>query len=644
MGQSFVARNEMTLVDTIELKGKSATFRQHVPDLRKLIQRKKEKNDYDVLWFLTLNRFDRDRSEGEDLFRDFEKAGVLIITEKEGTFTGKYGWLKRQMYLSEAQGYVEDLALHAGTGVVRLVKEGVLPHGVHPPFGIDKMYTDAKGVPQFILRKVSKGLVHRLDPEGNKVGEYASGGENKAISWRIPGGKVTLVPGDPDKVDAVRRIYKLHHVDGWGTHRIASLLNSEGVRSMWGGTFSMGAVEAMLNNATYTGVGYANMWTAAKHCSHGKDGPVVYETPREPSASFYDPKVMNKRITKKLRPMKDWIECRYPELETFLPEPIRQKAIDAQQAYFKARDLKLETNRAGRKAGGDRHYDTSYILSGLLHTVQGDENGNPVSMVGVGKHGKYRYYNAARNHYKPTGKLLLDKHVRAEPIEKAVLDALATTIGNGDEIVAIIRQKVDEAFEIAREGRDELEGLQEDKAAKEIQYRFILDELDPNNKHVVKAKLMQLDAELKTLDQRIGSIMQSQFISEDQVEKTVKAVVKQVRTLGTAVEKKTVTGRDMRRLLGLLLQRLDLDLETMTMYVDVGIPKWSIQRPEELDPNVTVDLISSRQDRDQPEELKPLIFGSFECVNATPRSKNACFKCSRKPPQQPETKPAQKAA
>src|SRR6185437_12872796 len=169
LGTLFATRNEMIKVDDFAIPGKSATLREHVPYLLELLHRRQTKRDYDALYFLTISRFDRQRAEGEELFQKFEKAGVLIVTEKEGTFTGKYGWIKRGMALQEAQGYVEDLAMHTVTGVMRLIKLGLMPHSTGPIYGIDRLYLDAAGVPQFILRRVSKGRIERRHPETKEL-------------------------------------------------------------------------------------------------------------------------------------------------------------------------------------------------------------------------------------------------------------------------------------------------------------------------------------------------------------------------------------------------------------------------------------------------------------------------------------------
>jgi DNA invertase Pin-like site-specific DNA recombinase len=169
LGVEYAKRTGMIVVDKTSLEGKSASLREHVPQLRELIRRKQKHQDFDALWFLTLSRFDRSRSDGEELFREFEKAGVLIVTEKQGCFTGRYGWIKRGIALQEAQAYVEDLAIQTAGGRLRLIKEGILPHTQNFPFALDRLYLDAYNKKQFILRKTGRGRVERLDPTTGKV-------------------------------------------------------------------------------------------------------------------------------------------------------------------------------------------------------------------------------------------------------------------------------------------------------------------------------------------------------------------------------------------------------------------------------------------------------------------------------------------
>jgi DNA invertase Pin-like site-specific DNA recombinase len=225
IGREFAKRNGLTVVDEVKLEGKSATLREHVPVLRNLIKRKRKVADFDTLWFLTISRFDRNRDEGDELFKEFEREGVLIVTEKQGTFGGKYGWLKRLMALQEAQAYVEDLAIHCNTGSYRMIREGFLPHCTGFPYGIDRLYLDSHNVPQFVLRKISPWRSDKLNPITKACeGVIEWDGESRKLSFRMPGGKVTLIPGREEYLDVVRRIFRLRYIERYSEARIAGAL------------------------------------------------------------------------------------------------------------------------------------------------------------------------------------------------------------------------------------------------------------------------------------------------------------------------------------------------------------------------------------------------------------------------------------
>jgi hypothetical protein len=631
LGEMFCARNEMIKVDSVSLPGKSASLREHVPYLKELLLRRQTKRDYDALYFLTLSRFDRARAEGEELFRAFEKAGVLIVTEKEGTFTGKYGWLKRGIVLQEAQGYVEDLAMHTATGSMRAIKLGLIPHCTSYVYGIDRKYLDAAGVAQYIARRLSKRETVRLHPEtGERLGIMVFETGGKGSSSRIAGGKITLVPGDPVKVAVVNRIFELRYVHGWGATRIARVLNNEGIPGPRVDEWCEPTIRQIYLNPLYTGTGITNRKTRAKYVTRGKDGPIVWETPRECQPRKDDPTIMCEILPTINRPSSEWVEVEFPDLTNFLSEQIRERAMKGQEQYLKSLDMKRELNLAGQASGGCRHHHDIFPLSGIIRELQ---TGNPMTgnRSGSGKvkgtsevREGYRSYKCSRAKYRPKN----DGRgvgIGAVPLEKAVLDAVTGVIGKDAELGGIVRQQVMDAFEAAQEGRNHFAELQNEKAELEDEYTIITRQLGRRGRELAMERANWIEHRLDALDEQIDLIGSTQLVTPEQVEETVVVVLDKLNGIGAMLESGEIKGRDLHRLYKTVIHRLDLDLVTKDVYLDIGLPRAILTGP--IDSRLVDNSANSTIHETGVGEA--LILASFDCQYKK-TSWKACLSCHRR--------------
>jgi hypothetical protein len=75
-------------------------------------------------------------------------------------------------------------------------------------------------------------------------------GRNKALLGRlehksIQTDRVVLVPGPPDEIEVVQRIYRSFVEDGRGEGEIAAVLNAEGIRTDLGRPWTHGTVHQM---------------------------------------------------------------------------------------------------------------------------------------------------------------------------------------------------------------------------------------------------------------------------------------------------------------------------------------------------------------------------------------------------------------
>jgi DNA invertase Pin-like site-specific DNA recombinase len=129
--------------------------------------------------------------------------------------------------------------------------------GGAPPYGYDLKYKSQSGMFLLTLRYNQDGTKAVLDDSG-RFQRTLERGESIAVSRKD---HCTLVPGDPVRVETVRRIFRLYTAEARGFKAIADKLNADGVPSArcaawaphYSGQWSMTTVRAILLNPAYSG-------------------------------------------------------------------------------------------------------------------------------------------------------------------------------------------------------------------------------------------------------------------------------------------------------------------------------------------------------------------------------------------------------
>ncbi len=128
--------------------------------------------------------------------------------------------------------------------------------GGAPPFGYDLAYESSVGELLFYLRYMRDGTKQMFNRNWKRVRTLARR-ESIAVSRKD---RCKLVPGEPDRVKVVQRIFKLY-VGGRGFKSIVDLLNREGVPAprgpewseCYGGLWTISSVRSILINPIYGG-------------------------------------------------------------------------------------------------------------------------------------------------------------------------------------------------------------------------------------------------------------------------------------------------------------------------------------------------------------------------------------------------------
>lgn len=125
-----------------------------------------------------------------------------------------------------AAQYSRELSDKVWRGCAKIVEQGYWAGG-SPPYGTRRLLLDEKREPLHPLKK----------------------GQRKGIQNQ----RVTLVPGDPDQVSVIRRIFHEFVELNYSEYRIAEGLNDDGILSPSGRRWGAAGILARLRNETYIG-------------------------------------------------------------------------------------------------------------------------------------------------------------------------------------------------------------------------------------------------------------------------------------------------------------------------------------------------------------------------------------------------------
>jgi site-specific DNA recombinase len=100
---------------------------------------------------------------------------------------------------------------------------------------------------EMIAENVRDGLRRRA-----QAGKYTGGPHTRPYGYEYREGRLQV---REEETQVVRRVFRLYSEQGWGLHRIARLLNAEGIRTTQGlqGRWGANAVFRMLRNPVYVG-------------------------------------------------------------------------------------------------------------------------------------------------------------------------------------------------------------------------------------------------------------------------------------------------------------------------------------------------------------------------------------------------------
>ena len=561
--RAFAGDNGMTCVDEVVLDGVSGSLPGARTDIEAVLERKRERDDFDVLLVQDMSRLTRGGAHhGMKLEYDLNAAGIDVVFASEPMPEGDHGGIIKSVGFYAAKQYARSLSFAVARGLMSSLQDGRIAHCVKPPYGIDRLYVTADGRPLHVVRNQPDGTQQKLDPTTNAVLETYPRALRKGRSnrYRKQGGeRLLLIPGADEQVELVRQIYRRHYLDGWGGYRIAMQLNKQGVPAAGGRPWCVSSVQHVLRNTVYTGVGIANRYTQAIYHERSPNAPKATKTDRRALAT-------RKKPPQRVRPRADWVEIDHPALAEFLEPQVRELARVAQAAYW-ANRASGGTPRGGNK---DRHADSDFVLKGVLRSKQG---GHAMSGRGTGRRKpRLRYYGINRTIRIPTADKVLRRLVPAEPIERAVLGAVTEVLTHTPRLRELVERTVREQLNATARDGAVLEQLVAERERLREQVEFVIDSVGALSRQVAKAKVDQLEAQLRALNERIVKATAAAAGATVNVGVAVQVIMDRLYDMAANLHDLPPS---LRRLLSILVSRLEVDLETRTFEMELALPLWA---------------------------------------------------------------------
>ncbi len=227
----YARRHGMVIVRTFTDAGKSGLRldgRKALQELIRVVQ--SGAADFSVILVYDISRWGRFQDADESGHYEYlcRRAGIRVLYcaeqfENDGTpVSNLFKGVKRMM----AGEYSRELSAKVFRGQCRLIEMGYRQGGT-PGYGLRRLLIDHTGKP--------KGHLAR--------------GEHKSIQTD----RVVLVPGPPDELTVVRRIYRLFTEEQRTEREIANELNHTGILGEGGRAWTRGIVHEILTNEKYLG-------------------------------------------------------------------------------------------------------------------------------------------------------------------------------------------------------------------------------------------------------------------------------------------------------------------------------------------------------------------------------------------------------
>ncbi|HEY1683538.1 MAG TPA: recombinase family protein [Tepidisphaeraceae bacterium] len=555
--RAFGDENGMIYTDSITLDGVTGSVPGARTDIEQIIERKKKSDDFDILLVQDLSRFTRSGAEhGAKLEYDLNAAGIDVIYVTDRLPEGDQGSVFKSLGFYAAQQMAKSLSFAVTRGLMSSLEQGRIAHSLYIPYGIDRLMVSLDNTPLHIIRNLSDGTQQKLHFEtGEVLTTFESErGKNKAMHYRMQSNeKVVLIPGAPERIEAVRHMFRRRLIDGWAGFRIARELDDMGIRSGNGKPWSVSSINHILENPVYTGIGIANRYSQGIYNRRSKNSPMPSMTDRKSLANRKQPK-------QQIRPREEWIEVEHPMLKDYLGD-LRERAV----MWLKEQLKKQEPSRTKKPASKDRHIDSSYFLKGILKST----DGHPLTGRTVGTP-KARYYAIHRGFTTPKRDKTMRRLIPADQLETTVLNILRDMLLSTPDLKSRLVHQIEVQRKQKESSKTDLAKLEKEKLKISQQIELVIDSLGSVGKDAAKSKLQQLEAELTTVVEQIDQARHLKKSDDRTADVVADDMIVNLTKIASTIKK--LPAPTLRSLLTTLISRLEVDMRTKTIEFDVAIP------------------------------------------------------------------------
>lgn len=430
------------------------------------------------------------------------------------------------------------------------LERGLRGHSTQAPYGLDRLYLNAKGEELFIVRKLADGSSLRLDPKtGAELERYPKG----VRPYRKGGLETaTLCPGADEMRQVVIRIFRMKLEHGWGGSLIAKQLNDEGIPSPRGQHWTKSSVSEILMNEVYTGFAFARRYTDAIYFRHQNNAPERIEGP-------------GGRKVRGFRPQDDWYRVDYPKLADYLPAEIRDAAMLWQAKHW-------ERYKDGHIKQPCRGQKRQHPLSGILIE---STTGAQMSATQSG-HPSRLYYFLSGAHEFNSEKTSLRRRLPSAPLHRAVIEQLEMIICDDDSLRETLRSEIHMQEQERRAADGEVQSLRERYEKLNRKLASQIDLLGEDDDEVIRSKVEQTKAQRRVVEDRLAEIDQGPQLTDAQIETLVDELIADLQKELAAFAE--AGNPALRRLTELLISSAVADLEKGEVAFEFAVPTSMVER------------------------------------------------------------------
>jgi hypothetical protein len=623
----------MIYVDKVVLDGVPASAPKRISEIvEQLFERKKDKNDFDLISFFVEDRASRGGGDhGMWLEHEAKRRGLLVFYPGDELLVGAYAPVVRVAKYEAAKEGSVSTGRRSTQGQKWAQKQGFFRTAGPTPMGCDRIYYGEDDNPKFIIRNLPDGRQEQWEyPSLRVIGRYGTAEKKSKNRFKKQANEYSLLyPGDRQRRRVVRVIFYLRYKRGWRGCKIADYLNRLGIPSPMGKEWSQRQVDTIYENEAYTGVTFNDQTFSGRFFRRDREMGFV-------ALNRDECELVNKKtFTPTRRPMSEWDRIDQPHLYDFLPHDLRDLAIAALYKMWADRE---DPTRPKRKPTA--HPSSLFLLSDRLRAIQ---DGGLLIGTMSGKKGQDPYYRHRRGKRGGRKGSVFSKLIPAKPLHDALIGAMAEAMMDTPDLRAKLTAYV-QAYRVEMlKDQPEVPQLEKERDEIKQQISTIVRCLTGTALADAQEELQRLGVRRNTIEAKLQALKGQQTRDTRPVEVVVDEAIKVLeqdrkRLLSLPIE-------PLRNLVDAMLIDAAVDMETKNVELTIALPVWATaaakkakqpKKKAEIEPEMAIEaeqtLCPTQSTWSQSGCWTHHVFAQFRCdYHWTPGSTTVppCYRCSR---------------